>query len=546
MAVRFSIPGKQQMGVLVAIASCVVVSACGGGGGGASGEVGISPTYVMPVGSTTLTPQAVVASQPAVTTTPVAATPVLTDTIVAAAPRTPVTTTNTASQAGNGAAWGTFLKLFAADSPWNSRPIEPVLGDAQIPTSTFFPAIQEGIYSTAAYQGRPTDPTVSVRSIPGSRGMWNADAEQYQDSVQIPHWPGDTLPASGGDGHADIVDTESGVVHSFWQLKRVDGQWQAAQYAWSRLNGRGWGDPAHYMQGARSAGVPTSGGLIRKHEVNDGDTMYRHALAMSLTYNGLSPSPTYVFPATASDNTAATTNTGSIPMGSLLMLPDNFDVSSIANPHVRKVAETLKRYGAYVVDRNRGTPFVIYVEIGSGFSLHNAQGKWDDAVGRDLHRIREQLRPVASAVAWIDGNGQRFKPTQRLNLLSMRGPWQVVSGSQPGQYDTWRQAMVFDARDEATTMVNTWTNVFSHLSWAAPQAGQAYKLTARTTGGATLRLSLRSCDKAEAPFDSQELRDGQSVTLTWPTKVCSSRLLATSGTKGTSTVSGELLSARPD
>ena len=437
--------------------------------------------------------------------------------------------------------WGTFRQLFSADSPWNSRPIDPVLGDAQIPTSTYYPAVQEGVYSTGVFLARPTDTPMTVQGLPGKPGLWNPDAEQFQGSIRIPRWPANTLPAQGSDGHADIVDPESGIVHSFFKLKRIDGEWRALQYAWSPLNGRGWGDPAHYFQGARAAGVPTSGGLIRTHEINDGEPSYRHALAMSLTFNGLSSAPTYVFPATSSDTNAATTNSGAIPMGSLLMLPASFDARSIANVHLRKIAETLKRHGAYVVDRNVGTPFVIYVELGSGFTLHTPNGKWDSVAARDLHRIREQLRPVVSASSWVNGDGQRITPQQRFNLLSMRGPWQLTGGDRAGQFDTWRQALVFEPGEEPSSMSNTGRSVFGRLTWASPQPGQVYQLTARNTGDAQLRLVLRDCDKPDASIDSQALRDGQSFRFTWPIRLCGSRLIATSGVKGPSSVAGELL-----
>ncbi len=52
---------------------------------------------------------------------------------------------------------------------------------------------------------------------------------------------------------------------TFWQLKQQTGNGSATQYAWTRLNGSGWGDPAHYFQGARAAAVPTAAGLIRAH-----------------------------------------------------------------------------------------------------------------------------------------------------------------------------------------------------------------------------------------------------------------------------------------
>jgi hypothetical protein len=238
--------------------------------------------------------------------------------------------------------------------------------------------------------------------------------------ITITHWPADVMPVEGRDGHAEIVDPSTGIIHSFYQLRHIDGRWRARMYAWTRLDGRGWTDPAHYYQGARAAAVSSMAGLIRKHEVADGDIAYRHALAMSITYNALSAKPAYVFPATSVDTTSATTNSGSIPEGALVMLPESFDTQRISNRALRKVAETLKIHGGYVVDRNRGAPFAIYVENGSDLTLH--RGGWDNAVADDLERIRRALRQVVSARGWLDGNvaSTKFLDQMRISLSISR------------------------------------------------------------------------------------------------------------------------------
>lgn len=500
---------------LAVLAAALMVTGCGGGAGtGGNTSPTEQPESVTPP----------VAPNTSVTTTPVQA----------PATETPSSPTPTS-------VWGTFQKLFAADSPWNSRPVSPVFGSEVIPTSTYFPAVNEGAYSVGVFEARNSDGPMIVMGPSDGSGIWNPDTELYQPSITIPRWPDSVTPASGSDGHADIVDTTTGVVHSFFQLKKVDGVWRASQYAWSSLSGRGWGNPAHYFQGARSSGVPTSGGLIRTHEINDGDTMYRHALAMSLTYNGLAASPAYVFPATSADTNAATANTGSIPLGSLMMLPPSFDTSSIENTDLRKIAETLKTYGAYVVDRNVGTPFLIYAELGSGFSLH--KNGWNTRVGNDLHTIRAALRRVVGASNWIDGEGRNIsRSATSLNLISMRGPWVVSSGATTGVFDSWQQALVFPASDTVTTQFNTSPNIFGRLSWGKPTPGMRLRITARTTGGAQLKLQLTDCTNPSNNVDTGFLRNGESATFVWPANRCGSRLTAISGNSGSSTAKAELLS----
>ncbi|WP_353153176.1 Atrophin-1 multi-domain protein [Herminiimonas fonticola] len=435
-------------------------------------------------------------------------------------------------------AWGTYGKPFAATSPWNSRPVAPVFDDFVIPVSTYKPGVAGGEWSTGVFLANAGDAPMTVTGLPKTKGLWDPDAETFHD-VTVPRWPVDVVAASASDGHADIVDPVTGIVHSFWQLKKIDGKWVAAQYAWTRIDGRGWGDPAHYFQGSRAAGVPTAAGLIRKHEINDGDTMYRHALAMSLTFNALSPNPTYIFPATSADTNAATTNTGKIPEGALLMLPSSYDTQKISNPDLRKVAETLKTYGAYVVDRNFGTPFFIYVENGAGFDLH--KGGWNNAVADDLERIRHALRQVKSAQSWVDGNGKPVTPQKNFNLLSMRGPWQLNVGTVAGVFDTWQQAVVFPASSTRVTQVNYSSRGLHPLAWAAPQVGKTYRVRALASGGAKLRLQVREPSGSSIHFDSGELGNGESKIFTWPSKTAIVNVHAISGVGEPSTVRGELL-----
>lgn len=434
--------------------------------------------------------------------------------------------------------WGSYRTPFSATSPWNSRPLSPVFGTYVIPKSQYFPSVAAGKWSTSVFLSEPGDRPVTVVGAPGRKGLWDPDAETFHD-IEIPHWPSNVTPAAERDGHAEIVDPVTGIIHSFWKLRYVEGRWTAAQYAWTCINGRGFGDPAHYFQGARAAGVSTSAGLIRKHELTDGEPLFRHALAMSLTFNALSASPAYVFPATSADTNAATANSGQIPEGALLMLPPTFDTGGIANPALRKIAETLKVYGAYVVDRNFGTPFAIYVEIDSGFTLH--RGGWDNGVARNLDAIRQALRQVVAVGGWADGNGRPYTPRKNMNLLSMRGPWRLISGSAPGTYDTWAQAVVFPGNSVRTEQVNATSRGLSAVSWAIPTAGVKYQLTAHATGGATLRLQIRDKATNAVRVDSGELGDRETASFVWPADAGTVAVHALSGVGTRSSVRGHLI-----
>ncbi|UXH79493.1 Atrophin-1 multi-domain protein [Roseateles amylovorans] len=439
--------------------------------------------------------------------------------------------------------WGSFETPFAAHSPWNMRPVTPVLGTATVPTSQYYPTLAEGTWSTGVFRALTTDPAVTVYPLTGASGVWDPDMESNRASVTIPRWPAGVTPSTGSDGHADIIDADMGIVHSFFRLKLDNGVWRAAQYAWAPLLGRGFGEPGHYYQGARAVGVPAIGGVIRRHEVDDGLPYYRHALAMSLTYNGLSGTPSYIFPATSADATAATQNTGAIPQGALLMLPADYDTSTIQNLKLRKVAETLKRYGGYAVDRNTGTPFVIYVENGSNFKLMGAT--WDNETASQLERMRAALRQVVSVSGWLDGNGQPLIPEQRLNLLSMRGQWYLQRSSPLGIYETWKQAVVFPATATDVVQVNYSARTISNVIWAAPVAGQPYRLTSRSTGGGRLKLAL--FDNAGVKlYESPELANEEVADFNWPAGQARVAVYAYSGSTGVqSTVGGTLISNQP-
>ena len=412
---------------------------------------------------------------------------------------------------------------FATDSPWNLRPVDPVFSPYVIPPTRYHPFVGPSDYSTGVFTAGRDDPPVTVVGPEGSPGLWSADEETHRP-VTVPRWPVDVQPALGTDGHADIVDPIDGVVHSFWQLRFEGGRWRASQYAWTALNGRGWGDPAHYFQGARAAGVPSLGGLIRKEEVDDGQSWYRHALALSLDGSALRSG--YVFPATSEDRDHATDYRGDIPMGSLLMLPVDFDAASIRSPALRKVAETLKRYGARVIDQNHDTRFNIYVENGANFDIH--PGGWNIQAAEDLDRMAGALRVVVDQRAWLDHAGKVSKPERTLNLLSLRGPWQLEQGEAPARFDTWDQTLIFPPSERPVVQVQRQGNGLRKTNWAGLEPGRRYRLSVRAAGGARLALRLRDPD-GSLIWDGRSLGNGQSAEFSPPDKPWHVELVASGG-----------------
>jgi hypothetical protein len=440
---------------------------------------------------------------------------------------------------------GNYLRPYAVNSLWNTRPVNPVFGTFVIPTSSYFPTIASGAYSTGVFLAAATDQSMTVigRTSTDTTTTGVADPDSGGSRIiTIPRWPASVLPATGTDGHADIVDPVTNTIHSFWQLKQVNGRWTAALYSWSKLAGTGWGDPAHYYQGARAVGIPASAGLIRKQEIKDGLPTYPHALGMSLTFNALAngvSSPAYVFPATSADGSASA-NTGSIPEGALLMLPPTFDSSAIVNADLKKVVDTLKLYGAYIVDRNDGTPFVIYVENDAGFSL--MPNGWDNKIASQLDQIRAGLRQVVSAQDYVDANGDSaaaaIAAQKNMNLLSMRGPWVKQSGTAAAAYDTATQSLMFEAATAKAVHFNANNTGMTPVKWAIPAGGTYVKFTVSATGGATLRMQVGG--GGAATIDTGALADGESMRILWPTSARFT-LIAASGSTGVSSVKAELI-----
>jgi hypothetical protein len=426
-------------------------------------------------------------------------------------------------------AWGTSETPFAATSPWNSRPVEPSFGEATIPSARYAPAIESGMWSTGVFNTVISSKPVTITGASGRPGLWRADDQIFQDVV-LPRWPELVQPASGADGHAEVVDTEASVVHSFWKLRDTSGKWTAEQYAWTKLDGSGWGDPAHVMQGARAAGVPALGGLIRSREIDDGEPLYRHALAMSLPTTALSPSPAYVFPATSADTEAEKVNTGSIPEGALLMLPSAFDTKRIGDARVRKIAETLKTYGAYVVDRNDSTSFVIFAEIGSGLDLHARM--WNSNAVADLEQIRVALKPVVNARLWLDGNGKVVERNRPLNIVSMRGPWNVYSGNVAVSFDSWSQRLIFTRASPSAVVTSTLPMGVTNVIWAQPVSDTSYQVACLAHGGARCRFVITQRGSRHVLVDSGELSHKGNFSFTWPLGETTVTLYGYAGTQG--------------
>lgn len=422
--------------------------------------------------------------------------------------------------------FGTYERPFRESSLWNQKMDDPVLDTWVIPpcfnprgsTNKSFPSVSGGVWSTGIYRARPTDPPKVIYPQPNKPGVFDSDADEWKPSITIPHWPADATGASGNDGHCDIIDEEAGVIHSFWILRSdADGRFTARQYGWSPLDGSGFGTGAHYYQGARATGVATCAGMIREHEVTDGKPLFEHALACSLDKTGMAADPAFIPPATIAD-WDPWVNTGKIPEGALLALPASYDTSRLDRwPLLKKVAETLKVYGAYVVDRNEFTPFSIYVQNHVDWKMSSGVVGWDNAMAGELEYMRTQLRQVISQSAPAGGQLGAASATVSDSLLSLRGPWARLGGGAGLAYDTLKQGLEIPAVAAKTWFTNANGNGMK-VAHLMPKIGEYFRLTYNATNKSYFRMNIKTKTSSGAVVDTAvaPLGNGKSAYVRWP------------------------------
>ena len=101
--------------------------------------------------------------------------------------------------------------------------------------------------------------------------------------------------------------------------------------------------------------------------------------------------------------------------GALLALPPRFDRSALRSKQGRKIAWTLKNYGAYVVDETAGDFYAFAVEVDALDEWRGGRGWFagtaDPAVMADLQAIYPRLKIIDNnSPTSIGGGGVRRQP----------------------------------------------------------------------------------------------------------------------------------------
>ncbi|MFN8036758.1 MAG: hypothetical protein U0V73_12560, partial [Acidimicrobiia bacterium] len=196
---------------------------------------------------------------------------------------------------------------FASTSPWNTPigsgarfagPNDPMTAALHAEA----PYVNAAAYSFPVYLAGPGDPLTTVSST--------------HETTRI-RMPAVTRAAPGTDAAWIVVDPARQWVDEAWLARRTATGWRAGETARNALTGSGVDD------GTRAAGVSALGGLIRAWELQA--RSIRHALAFAL--DGRQIRRGWVWPANREDGDSKTSYRGPIPMGTLVAIPPEVDVT---------------------------------------------------------------------------------------------------------------------------------------------------------------------------------------------------------------------------
>jgi hypothetical protein len=425
-----------------------------------------------------------------------------------------------------------YLTPFSVNSPWNIRPVSPVLGTTAIGAggpknfAQVIPTFNDQVFYATA-----SDPSDTVNAYIGD--------ELNRRVVTIPHWPAAAVPATGSDHHMDIYDSPTRTLHSFWDLEGGPGTWACGMYMTYSIDGTGWGSPSR-PGGPRASGVSAAAGLLRTWEQDL--PMVNHALCFGVDLLSVLDDP--IFPATQQDINDYGYFKGPFHYGTRFMLPSTFDLNTLGTSQAKAIARTLMTYGGFLTDTTSGPPggnggFNYYAEIGSTWP--NASN-YNGSVNVDLETIRSGLRAVTSVSGWQDRSGNSVSPTpwNKMQLLSMRGPWLVPGGSVPGPntgfFNTVSNFYEFPDttvtpgvgffiqtsryyRDD--TSAQPWSNWVNFNQWyLSPTEGTSYTLSVVGFGNqVSARLKVFTGDRSGATqlYDSGNMFPGDAPRVfTWP------------------------------
>jgi hypothetical protein len=256
--------------------------------------------------------------------------------------------------------------------------------------------------ATAAY--RPFDTRAQALELDTNNISVDPAAPVRQLRAEDEEVPVHVDPALSADGgwnncSALLMDTaDRRTVIQGQPMELEPGGDPSWEYGWPpmSLTDRG---PAGCHGGSGLSGI---GGAIRIGEL-PGDAPIRHALKIGLncTESCSSSGGGFRWPATKADSGYEDKYGGTDPdvkMGSLLAVAPDADLSWITQPDVRKVAEAMRDYGAYVVDETANDKNFLVVQTGAEDEIPNIDSG-------EMRRLFRQLNVVTNSTELTPGGG---------------------------------------------------------------------------------------------------------------------------------------------
>jgi hypothetical protein len=201
----------------------------------------------------------------------------------------------------------------------------------------------------------PTQKKVDVKIV-GYPGESDKGPFPVPDNTPIEGWPSNYLRRKGGekiqledvqrdtlkengDRHAIVVDPTNRMLYEFYQLKKTDKGWQAAQSSIFDLKSNKM-RPEEWTS-TDAAGLPLYPAVVRYDELKRG--LVEHAMRVTVRKSRRA----YVYPAR---HYASPHKDEDLPrMGERLRLRKSFDVSGFT-PEVQAILKGLQKYGMFVAD----------------------------------------------------------------------------------------------------------------------------------------------------------------------------------------------------
>jgi hypothetical protein len=261
---------------------------------------------------------------------------------------------------------------FSPTSSWN----KPIPASASYSRVSWPAASRYGVawksYSPAVHVSSPSDLVVSV-AYPA---VWG-----YRGGLLRVRMPFPADGAAGTDGELLVID--DGVIHNFWQFKRLDATTATAKsYAAADVvSGTGWGRASPFLgAGIVAAGSSQLAGLLIQAETDRGEI----ARALQLCIEASLARPGHTGDAISSDGQNPA---GIAQLGERFAIPPDVQTPAGLSPLGQKVFRAYQRYGAFVID------------VAGGVTNLRAQANAYDAstieaLRTDLRRITPLLQGV--------------------------------------------------------------------------------------------------------------------------------------------------------